>query len=438
MIQNSYKGFYARMLGGFFLYFGSQELVVPMKLHTKPMQLLLRLIKAGNAGIGRKELVDTFQRGGYDWNRQINNFRQQVWILRHVLQKSGFPEGKYIVLKHSRYYFTLEHEVETDTGGLDRLLPMIHNRTGEENPERMRKLLMEFCRIYTGEFLPMLNGEEWVNLESAYYQNWYFKCLKQLCGILKQEGNYEEMLKLCTAASQIHPYDQWQAIQIDCLMSMNRYKEAMKIYEKTAQMFYEDLGIRVTDPSMSRCPSAWGQFYHAADPLANVMEQLREPGDIRGPYCCSYPSFLDLYRVISRLGEPTGTKNLLLVCTMEGRRPEPMKPDSQEMKSLKETKESDLWEQNDPDMELLQQILEETLAYGDIYTRYSAGQFLALLTGAGQEDGLRIAGRLQERWKELQTGRSAVHVAGYLITGSAAEEEKNEKDAERNLSDTYH
>lgn len=435
-MHHPYKGFYARMLGGFVLYFQSQELTIPIRLQTKTMQLMLQLIKAGSDGIERKELVDTFQRNCYDWKRQVNNFRQQVYLLRRAIQNAGFPPGNYIVLKGSRYYFTLDYQVETDTGRLDQLLPFIQNRS-EENRGRIRELLMEFCRIYTGEFLPMLNGEEWVNVESAYYQNLYFKCLKQLCEILKMEGSYEEMLELCTAASQMHPYDEWQEMQIDCLMSMNRYQEAMKIYEEAAQMFYDELGISVNDQVMSRYRSAGGQFYYAANALVNVMDRLRKNGEVQGPYCCSYPSFLDIYHVISRLEERTGIKSLLMICTIDV--PEMTQTEKRRGKpeNSEKTKEQQNWERSEPEMELFRQVLAGGIRSGDVYTRYSANQFLVLLVGADQEDSPTIISRLENRWKGIQKRRAAVSFAVYTVESSIMEGDRNESGNERNLYNTY-
>ena len=51
------------------------------------------------------------------------------------------------------------------------------------------------------------------------------------------------MLELCSTASQIHPYDEWQAVQIECLLAMERYKEALEVYEKATEIFYKDLGV---------------------------------------------------------------------------------------------------------------------------------------------------------------------------------------------------
>lgn len=426
MKQHSQKGFYARMLGGFVLYFQSRELTIPMRLPSKSMQILLRLIKAGHEGIERKVLVDIFQRECYDWKKQINSFHQKVFLLRHTMERAGFPEAEYIVLKGSRYYFTLDYPVETDTGRLDRLLLRIQNRNSEKDPDRMKELLREFCRTYTGEFLPMLGGEEWVNMESAYYQKWYAQYLKQLCEILKREGSYEEMLELCTAASRMHPYDGWQMMQVDCLVSMNRHEEAMKIYEEANQMFFEELGIPINDQVLSHYGSVCSHLSSTADALVNVMEHLREPEDLQGPYYCSYPSFLDIYHVLSRIGDRAGTKILLLICTLE--------PSEAAQGLYGKPEESRLWEELKPEMEQFCQVLAGGIRSGDVYTRYSVNQFLALLVDADQEDGPVITSRLQNRWNRSQNRNAEVSFTAYVVEGPAAEGNENGK--ERNICNT--
>ena len=240
------KGFYARFLGGFSLYYDGQELWLGTSLQNISTQVLLILLKAGGQGVERKELLGLIRPEEPDRAKRLNNFRQQVHILRRRIASAGFPEGEYVVSAGKRYYFSLVQSVETDTGELDRLVEQIkvyESGPGQYDQKGLERLYMAYCRAYKGEFLPMLGGEAWAALESAYYQKWYFTCLKALCQELKKAGAYDTMLELCSTASQIHPYDEWQAVQIECLLAMERYKEALEVYEKATEIFYKDLGV---------------------------------------------------------------------------------------------------------------------------------------------------------------------------------------------------
>ena len=380
MKERPYTQFYARLLGGFSLYFNQEEIQFSAHIQTKYMQLLLMLLKAGEKGVERKKLIEFLRPEETDVMKGLNNLRQQIFLLRRVLRQSDCPEGKYIVPKDSRYYFSLEYSLETDTGQLDQLAYRIRNETMDE--EEKKQVLLQYCQTYTGEFLPMLGGEEWVALESAYYQKQYFSFLSELCTILKKQGEIEKILELCTRASEIHPYDEWQAVQIDCLMSMNRYREALKVYEKATEIFYEDLGVTSIDKVMAKYRNLGGQLYYAASAMTGIKEVLQEEEPPTGAYCCSYPSFLDLYHVMVRMTERTGMEVTLMVCTMKSE-PEPG--------------------QGPPDrkMELLRQVLLSGIRAEDVYTRYSENQFLVLLLGANEENGRMIAKRLENNWLRI-------------------------------------
>ncbi|MDO5550646.1 MAG: BTAD domain-containing putative transcriptional regulator [Lachnospiraceae bacterium] len=404
MTRHLYPQFYAKLLGSFSLNFNGREIPVDVKLQNQYMQIFLMMIKAGSKGIRREKMIEIFPCDHGSRKRQLSNFRQQIYLLRKVIRQMDLPEGEYIVCKDEKFYFTCDYKIETDTGQLDRLIRQIQAWSyGKE--EKYWELIGKFCSSYTGEFLPMLSGEEWVAAEGAYYQKWYFEYLKQLCDRLKQQGDYEKRLELCTEASQIHPYDEWQAVQIDCLMAMNRYKEAMKVYENAAHIFYEDLGLNALDQIMGKYRDVNGRFCYEAGALAAMQDALREPENAKGAYFCGYPSFLDIYHVVSRIGERTELESLLMVCTMS------MPEAAFESEASQES-----WHRLSLEMERLGQVIQNSIRKEDVYTRYSANQFLILLIGAGEQDGDRIAARLEYNWTKInQNEEIKIHCSAEAV-----------------------
>ena len=401
MKERPYTGFYARFLGGYSLNYYGREIRLDANMKSKSMQIFLMLLKAGDEGLARDELLKGLRIGDEGLDRHSNNLRQQIYLLRKAVSRSDFPPGQYIVLQKSRYYFSLDYHVETDTGYLDQLIPRIRSEPGEAEQQA---LLMDFCRHYTGEFLPMLNGEEWATVESAYYQKMYFDCLNRLCGFLREQGEYETMLELCSAASQMHPYDEWQAMQIDCLMFLHRYKEAQKVYEDANRLFYEELGISSLDQVMAKYRSEGGQMLYVANALAGVKEGLKEPGEIQGAYECSYPSFLDIYHIVSRNEERLEMESTLLVASLEE----------------KEDSKGDICLEKK--MEMLRQVILNGVRSGDVYTRYSRNQYLVLLTGAKETDGKNVARRLENQWKENSgDGKTEASFEVYTVESSGTE-----------------
>ncbi|MDO4330509.1 MAG: bacterial transcriptional activator domain-containing protein [Lachnospiraceae bacterium] len=419
MKERPYTEFYARFLGGFSLTFGEQKLYVNVSPRITRMQILLILLKAGDQGIHRKDLLNLIRPDEQDWKKRLNNFHQQIHLLRKELGRSKFPEGNYIVSKESKYYFTRDYQVMTDTGQLDQLIDQV--RAGHLDEAAVQELYESYCRLYTGEFLPMLQGEEWVTTESAYYQNWFSYCLNGLCEILRQQGHYEKLLEFCTAASQIHPYDEWQAVQIECLMALNRYKEAMQLYEQANELFYQDLGVGSFGQVMEKYQSAGYQLHNTSRILAGLKDELMEKGEVKGAYCCGYPNFLDVYHVITRMGERFHIKSLVLICSLEE-----VSEDSQMTSG-----------QIEPIMEQLSQVITEQLRTGDVYTRYSQNQFLVLLVGATAADGSAIVSRLEQKWQEIPHDLGvALHFEMYETEESQFEVCENGKS--RNVCYPYH
>lgn len=381
--------FYAKFLGSFSLDFNGQRLWLKGSPQKKSMQLLMALLKAGAEGATRQQLLEVVWKEGGDPQKEKSNLNQHLYYLRQLIQESHFPEGKYIIVQKPRYYFTEDYEIHSDTEQLDQILEEIRN--AEAAGEDTLELLRQFCRGYTGEFLPMLNGEEWVVEKSAYYQKQYFSCLSRLCGRLKEMGEYQEMLELCTVASQIHPYDEWQAVQIDCLVAMNRYKDALKVYEDAAEFFYEDLGVSSLNRTIARYRNTEGRLHYLSSALAGIRKGLNEEERLWGAYCCSYPSFVDVYRIVVRMQERTGIGSLLMVCTLD---------------MVSSGENTEIW------MERFRQFMAGSIRNGDVYTRYSPNQFLVLLMQAEEKDVENIEERLKNGWKMIdQAGKTKLVLA---------------------------
>lgn len=441
MKTRPYTDFYARLLGGFAIYYRGKEIPIGTSLHSRSAQMLLMLLQARAAGVERSTLLALVRPKEKDLEKRSNNLRQHLHILRKVIARSGFPEGDYIILKGGRYYFSLTYKVETDVAYLDRLVARI-TADGVRAEER-GALYLDYCRAYTGELLPMLGGEEWVTIESSFYQKWYITSLNAVCKRLRAEGRYETMLELCTKASQLHPYDEWQALQIECLMAMDRYKEAIELYEEAEEIYYKGLGPTSLDRVMEKYRDKDGRIRNGGNILKKVKRSIEE-AEIEGPYFCSYPSFLDAYRIIARIGERMGTKNLLMLCTfIAGVRCGPEKGGDKAALGSRSRGELDRPERSGSCVESercteglgagrrryieermiqLEQILTEDLRIGDVYTRYSENQYVVLLTEAGMGDGERIVARLEEHWKRLDRGgRARVRFMVQEVESPAAE-----------------
>ena len=206
---------------------------------TKAMKLLLILLFNGKDGITRNKLMEDLY-GREELADASNNLRVTVHRLKKLLIDAGLPEYEYIVVKGGIYYWDSPMETVVD---VDRFKHLIKGAQKEQDDRKKLEMYREACRMYSGEFLQKMSGDEWVLMESVQCKNLYTEALQQLCELLMDQKEYEEVLRIVEPACEMYPFDEWQAIKIDCYIAMNRYKDALKEYELTAKLLIEELGV---------------------------------------------------------------------------------------------------------------------------------------------------------------------------------------------------
>lgn len=186
--------------------------------------------------------------------------------------------------------------------------------------KQKEELLKQVCNMYRGEFLPEISGDEWVLLESVQYKKLYSNALKELCDGLIEKCDYEEALLFCEPACRLYPFDEWQSIKIECFLGMKRYKEAMKEYDDTAKLFFEELGISPSERLMEQFDQMSSQLKHVKPKeIQDIKQRLKEEKGQGGAYYCSLPSFRDSYRLVTRMLERSGQSAYLMLCSLDRR-----------------------------------------------------------------------------------------------------------------------
>lgn len=394
MENASNQRFYVSFFGRFSLRFEDKEIVITKPLKQKKIQLLLLLLMAGDKGIARRKLVEKLESGIEGWEKQLNNLRQQVYALRRMLKKlENMPDSEYVVISGTgTFYFNREFAIETDISRIE-LLNQKLKRIAE--PQNRLKMLKEICLSYQEGFLPHLSEEEWVLMEEARYQGIYSRCMKEICTMLEEQGEYTELLELATRASQLYPYDEWQSVQIECLAALGRYKEAMKICDSTNEQICQELGVWRYDQDTGEYKKLREQPGLMNSIITEIQHNLEEEGSDHKAYYCSNPAFTDIYRVVTRMLERNEYSAALMVCTLD-----------------EKTKRAGAGiEDVERQMERFKKCLEECIRSSDVYTRYSLNQFLVLLVGTEENTGKEVVQRLRELWDaEEKEGRMNVEI----------------------------
>jgi tetratricopeptide (TPR) repeat protein len=239
--------------------------------------------------------------------------------------------------------------------------------------------LKEACGIYKGEFLPALSSDEWVLIESLQYKKKYSDAMQKVCDLLMEKGDYEETLRVCAPACKLYPFDEWQTVRIRCYIALNRYKEAMKEYEDTAKLFFEELGLGPSEKMLELFENMSSNMTSRPQTLSEIRGKLLED-EKEGAYYVNFPSFRDNCRLVSRIIERSGQSVFLMQCSITDGKGRPM--------------------ENEEKLRYMMQELSKAIKYnlrrGDAFTQYSSSQYLILLIGTNQEDCSIIYDRIQK------------------------------------------
>lgn len=373
-----------RMLGEFSMEYQGRPVLKEKRPDVKPLQLLQILLYAGPDGILREQLF--FRLYGGECTKDLpNNLRVTIYQLRKLLRESELPREDYIRICKGRYAFVSSFPTELDVRTLHSLWKAAKAAQGAEELELKKKA----CALYRGHFLPHLSGEEWVAVEEAQNQKQYARCMEELCQSLKEQGEYEAVLKWSSQAASLYPYEEWQIWQMDALTALGRTREAVSLYEQTTKRYFRELALGPSERMLDCFRRMSGTIRMEDGELRTIRHRLwAEEGDPKA-YCCSYPGFVDGCRTAVRLAEGFREEAYLLLCTV-----------------LDERKRHPSVSGGAPGAaQLLEEALREALDQRGIYTRYNQNQFLAVLPYVRRDMCEQQIGRIDAAFRRREKSR---------------------------------
>lgn len=254
-----------RMLGGFTLEYKGKELVLDRNNVSKTTQLFqLLLLHTQDGEISKAALIDALY-GRSDVENKNGSLNNTIFRLRKQLTAAGLPESSYININGGMC--TWDPDIETSVDVCD-FKQTIESARHEKSQKTKMEIYAKAWKLYTGEFLPDMMGEDWAAVENIACRDMYFDCVEELCHYLKTEEKFDE-LGLSPSAGMLERFK---------LMG-----------ERTSQ---------------------------AAGAIEDIKYRLREKESIEGAYYCTYPSFVDVYHVFGRMMERTGMSVFLMLCTL--------------------------------------------------------------------------------------------------------------------------
>ena len=371
------------MFGGFSIKYGDIPFTFGRAYRSRYIQLFQILLLNQANGIAKDVLLENLygMREGANQNNSLNNL---IFRLRKHLLALGCSQSDDIVIKNGRCWLISKEKICLDVLEFKKLLGMAEPAMGEEK----EKLLVQALALYQGELLPQISTEMWVMAESLELKQYFERAVNTLGKLWGNQKKYRQLLPVYTKAAQIYPFENWQEKEIECLVKLNLNQEAHQLYQNTVKLYVEEMGVPPSGEYLRRFQDMGRQLSRHSENLAAIQEELQEPLQDSGAYYCNYPSFIDSYRLMVRLMERSGQSIFLMHCTLVDSKGEPL--DGQKVLSRK--------------MEWLCEAIRRTMRRGDLFTKYSSCQYLALLLGTSREDCTAISGRIDRKYQQLSGG----------------------------------
>lgn len=137
---------------------------------------------------------------------------------------------------------TWDPDIETSVDVCD-FKQTIESARHEKSQKTKMEIYAKAWKLYTGEFLPDMMGEDWAAVENIACRDMYFDCVEELCHYLKTEEKFEELYRVAHSAAEIYPFYDWQIWEIDSLIGMSRYKDGLDVYKRTTKLMFDELGL---------------------------------------------------------------------------------------------------------------------------------------------------------------------------------------------------
>lgn len=379
--------FEIRMLGTFSVNYAGREIVIDRNAVSKTTQLLQMLALHGQEGISKAGLIDALY-GRETVENKNGSLNNTIFRLRRQLKAAGLPDSQYICIQNGMCTWDEAIPLWVDVCEFQNLAEKSQSKTGQEEIRLCRKAVA----CYTGEFLPNMIGEAWVTVENVHCKELYTNCVRKLCEYYMKEEHYEETLRIATSASVIYPFEDWQLWQIDSLMAMSRYQEAMEVYEKATKLVLDELGLPPSPEMLRRFRIMGEHVSQTAEVTEDIRKRMDEKVHIEGAYYCSFPGFIDIYHVFIRMMERNGATVYIMLCTLKGI----------------SVKDGYIEGKDREASELLAEAIRGSLRRGDFYTRYSYSQYLILFSDIRMENCKIVSDRIQKRFEQKTAGEYRV------------------------------
>lgn len=368
------------MLGEFSMSYGENVITEQSKRSRKMWTLLQFMIANHSREISQNELISLMW-GDKESDNPVGALKTSLHRLRACLSALGLPDGSDIIVSSMGTY-SLNSRLECEID-FDEFENLYKKSVIAQSEKEKTTIYLEAINLYKGDFLSKSKNESWVTPINAYYHSLYLRIVHDTIDILYKHKYYDELINICRRSFEIEKLDDLiHYYYVKALLDVGDKNAAKSHYTYVMDLFYNKNGI---NPS----PEFVALYEHTVKDDSGfnadfgvLKGQLDSITDNTGAYYCEFAFFKHIYQLeirdAARTDRPT---HLCLISAVS-------KDQSElETKALNRV------------MGKLDDCISTSLRSRDVYSRYSASQYVMLLSNTTKDQAEMVLNRILKRFK---------------------------------------
>jgi tetratricopeptide (TPR) repeat protein len=211
----------------------------------------------------------------------------------------------------------------------------------------------------------------------------FIHAARRAVDLLETAGRFDDIVELCSGALIVDPYDEF--LHYHLIAALNRLGQpqaALNQYDAMSDLFFNNFGVTPSEEMAALYREIIKSNQKVEQDLQIIKDQLREKESLPGAFFCKYEFFKDIYRVQARAVARSGMSIYVCLITATDRQGNPL--DGKALSAI---------------MTRLGACVRESLRKGDVYSRYSAAQYIMMLPSVTYEDGRRVIERILNHYR---------------------------------------
>lgn len=367
-----------QLFGQFSITYGDQSISEGDNRSKKLWKLMQYVLVNRSRPISQDELVEVLWGEGSVGDNPTASLKALLHRVRNTLEQLGFSDSRKAILRRSgAYYWNPQLPCIIDTDEFE-----IAAADMEKTADSEEKLdyALKTMALYKGHFLGNKYNEPWAKVPCEHYRAIYLNCYENAIRILTAERQFDEIILLSEHALEIDPEQEaFYYSLISALIAKGNYERALEAYENVLDLFYNTYRKTPSDKLRSLYRSIVKSANSIELDIAIIQERLKNECT-SSPIYCEYDTFKLLYGLKQTDARSFSKPAFLILLTLGGVGSEKAPSDKHLDRAFKQ----------------LEGLLASTLSQGDVYTRYSLMQYLAVVHMANEDALFDFLKRLQQ------------------------------------------